>query len=81
MRLTVTILEAIIDMANRVEAGGVEDTFGYDTAENRKSYDDCMKAGAWALQEIGRRKSRNNNHSGSDTDDNRTDRREGLRHE
>ena len=49
MRLTVKILEAIVEMSARVEAGTVEMYQGYGGPDALKAYSDAIRAGFWAM--------------------------------
>lgn len=55
-RLTNRLLDAIVTMSARVEAGCVEDYGSYDTPETREEYGAALDAGSWARQELRRRR-------------------------
>lgn len=58
MRLTKRILEAIIDMANMVEAEGVQAMQGRDDKEAEKDFQAAMDAAQWAAQELAKREAK-----------------------
>jgi hypothetical protein len=56
IRLTALMLSAISDMANMIEAGGEAMIQGLDGAQRKKAFKAAMDAGAWARQELARRR-------------------------
>ena len=58
IRLRKSLLKAIVDMSNRVEAAGVKEHFGYDHPNYQALYQDCIDAGTWAAEELARRAKR-----------------------
>lgn len=55
-KLTVRILEAIIVMANQVEAGGIDEVQGMETVEEQNQvFQDMMDAATWAQQQLAKR--------------------------